>query len=87
MNNKLEFCRLDYGCDAHGVCMLAQQVRNQALRGGWSDSEQNEPGGPFWDQDVWQNYCQRTKDMARNGCGDQSEVDQATEQAAPIFIR
>jgi hypothetical protein len=67
--------------------MLARQITNQAVRGGWKDAEKRAMGGPYWDKEAWHDYCDRSLSMATNGCGDPSASNEAINQAKPIFIR
>lgn len=80
-------CKLYDTCKPGSLCLLANQVVNQAKSGGAQDANGQGSGGPYWEPKVWDDFCNRTREMVANGCGNQDAVDRVLAEANPIFIR
>jgi hypothetical protein len=71
----MEKCPL---CINESKCSLREGLISQATRGGFKDKSldpEKGTGGPYWRENIWKGFVERTKKAASNGCLHQDEIN------------
>jgi hypothetical protein len=60
-------------CNEQSNCILIETLTGQAKVGG--TNEDGTPAGPIWDAKAWKDLCNRTKEVAEQGCGNIEDLE------------